>query len=209
MADVAAIVLAAGRASRFGAADGESKVLADLAGLPLVRHVALRALASGASPVVVVTGNAAPQVGAALEDLPLSIVYNDAWAGGMASSLRAGIAALPTRTRGALVMLGDMPRVAASTLDRLAATFATHPEAHAILPVHRGHVGNPVLIGRAMFADLARLSGDEGARTLFGEPHRTILRCAVDDPGIAIDVDTREALAALRDDVASAPPTGP
>lgn len=199
MAEVAAIILAAGRATRFGAAAGESKVLADLAGVPLVRHVAMRALASTASPVLVVTGNAASRVGEALAGLPVAVVFNADWTSGMAGSLKTGIAALPSRAGGALVMLGDMPLVAASTIDRLVAAFLGAGESHAIVPVHRGRAGNPVLIGRAMFDEIAQLNGDEGARKLLMAPNRTILRCDVDDPGVAIDVDTRAALAALRE----------
>jgi molybdenum cofactor cytidylyltransferase len=39
MSEIAAVVLAAGRASRFGAGEGDSKVLARLDGKPLARHV--------------------------------------------------------------------------------------------------------------------------------------------------------------------------
>jgi molybdenum cofactor cytidylyltransferase len=195
--EVAAIVLAAGRASRFGAGPGESKVLAEWAGLPLVRHVAMRALAARASPVVVVTGNAAAGVSAALAGLSVTLVANEDWARGMAGSLETGIAALPAATRGTLVMLGDMPLVCVETLDRLIAAFLDAVEPDAVVPVHGERSGNPVLLGRRLFGAIATLRGDEGARKLLAEPGRTILRCAVDDPGILVDVDTREALAAL------------
>ena len=62
MSRIAAIILAAGQASRFRAAAGESgpatKLVAQLEGKPLVRHVAEAALASRAAPVIVVTGHA-------------------------------------------------------------------------------------------------------------------------------------------------------
>ena len=198
MSEVAAIILAAGRASRFGAGEGESKVLALFEERPLVRHVVDKALGSRASPVIVVTGKAGARVGAALTGLPVSLVANEDWASGMASSLKAGIAALPAQARGALVMLADMPLIAVATLDRLIAAFADAGEPDAVVPVRDGRPGNPALIGRAMFEELARLSGDEGARKLLARPDRTVLRCDIDDPGIAIDIDTPEALAALR-----------
>lgn len=200
MADVAAIILAAGRASRFAAGPEDSKLFAPLAGVPLVRHVAAAALASRASRTVVVTGHAATKVAAALAGLSVAFVHNAAFATGLASSLKAGVAALPADTRGALILLGDMPLVARGTLDALIAAFELeHPAPDAVVPVHDGRWGNPILIGRALFDDLARLSGDEGARKILTQRGRGLVLCPVGDPGIAIDIDTREALRALDD----------
>ena len=197
---VAAIVLAAGRARRFGATETDSKVLADLAGLPLVRRVALSALASGAAPVLVVTGHAADAVSAALAEVPVRIVHNPNHASGIASSLQAGLAALPPGVEGALILLGDMPLVTQETMTCLIVRFAQEPDAiDAVIPIFEGRQGNPVLIGRGMFAAIATLSGDQGARKLLARPGRAVVYCDVDDRGVEIDVDTREALNALRD----------
>ena len=91
----------------------ENKLLADIGGKPMVRRVVETALASTARPVLVVTGHMAADVGAALAG-----VRRDAWspiptyATGLASSLKAGIRAVPADCGGILVLLGDMPRVA-------------------------------------------------------------------------------------------------
>src|SRR5262245_59469974 len=61
---VAAIVLAAGRSTRMGP---QNKLLADIAGKPMVRRVVETALASKARPVLVVSGHQADEVAAALE----------------------------------------------------------------------------------------------------------------------------------------------
>ena len=189
-------MLAAGRATRFGAGPGESKVLAELAGKPLVRNVAVLALASQAVTTIVVTGQAAERVAAVLADLPVALVHNPDYASGMASSLKVGIAALSPDIDGALILLADMPRVAVVTLDALIATFvATEPAPAAVAPVHAGHEGNPALLGRDLFSDVARLEGDAGARRLFAG--RSIIACPVDDPGILFDIDTRDALREL------------
>ena len=114
----------------------------------------------------------------------------------MASSVKAGIAALPAEADGVLVLLADMPRVAAATLDALIAAFdAPVVPPDAVVPTHGGHQGNPVLLGRALFAEVARLEGDAGARKLL--PGRNVVSCAVDDPGIKVDVDTRAMLVEL------------
>ena len=196
-----AVVLAAGRSSRFRA-EGErenSKLVASLDGKPLARHVAEAALASRARPVVVVTGFARGAVEAALAGLPLAFVDNPDFASGMASSLKAGVAALPADVAGALVLLGDMPRIEAATLDSLIEAFAARPLALAAAPVHAGRRGNPVLLSRALFPALARLDGEEGARRLLGEADpRDVVEAQVESDGVTFDIDTPGELAAAR-----------
>jgi molybdenum cofactor cytidylyltransferase len=191
---IAAVVLAAGRSSRMG----DNKLLVDLDGKPLVRHAVLAALASRATPVVVVTGNEAERVRAALSDLDVRFVHNPDFATGMASSLRAGIAAVGDAA-GALVCLGDMPRVTAAHLDALVAAFETAQDDGAIVvPTCERKRGNPVLWGRRHFASIATLSGDVGARALIEQAAESVLWLAIDDPAILVDVDTPAALGSLR-----------
>jgi len=126
-----------------------------------VRRVARAALASCARPVVVVTGHARMDVETALAGLPLVFAFNPDFASGLASSLRIGVAALPASAPGAVVLLGDMPDVEAAIIDRIVRVFLTGADPLAAVPVHAGRRGNPVLLGRALFAALARLEGDE------------------------------------------------
>ena len=96
MAEVAAIILAAGQSSRFRATSAlATKLIASYRGGPMIAHVARLALASRAAPVVVVTGHARQQVEAALSGMPVVLVHNPDFASGLAGSLRTGIAALP------------------------------------------------------------------------------------------------------------------
>ena len=201
MIEVGAIVLAAGLSQRFRAAGGEgpSKLLAPLGGEPLVRRAAQAATASCARPVVVVTGHAKAEVEAALEGLAVVFTHNADFASGLASSLKVGVAALPERIEGALVLLGDMPAVDASVLDRLIQAFYADPRVLAVAPVHAGRRGNPVLLSRALFAAIARLDGDEGARRLLRQagPGR-VLEVAIEGDAPLLDIDTPEDLAAAR-----------
>jgi molybdenum cofactor cytidylyltransferase len=201
MSEIGAVVLAAGRSSRFRAEGGQeiSKLVALLDGKPLVRHAAQAALFSRARPVVIVTGHAREAVEAALAGLPVAFAHNGDFASGLASSLKAGVAALPAHVAGALVLLGDMPRIEAATLDRLIGAFAARPLALAAAPVHAGRRANPVLLSRALFAALARLEGDEGARRLLSEadPQR-IVEVEAEGDGVTLDIDTPEELAAAR-----------
>ncbi|WP_375464978.1 NTP transferase domain-containing protein [uncultured Methylobacterium sp.] len=193
-ASVAAVLLAAGRGTRFGP---EPKLLALLDGKPLVRHAAEAALASGVRPVLVVLGAHAGRVRAALSGLGVTLVENPDYAAGLSTSLRAGLAALPPETVGAVVMLADMPRVTAAQIDRLAAAFrAGEPLPAAVVPVVDGRRGNPALLNRrALDADLARLTGDHGAGPLL-TGRADVIEIA-GEPATGLDVDTPEALAHL------------
>src|ERR1041384_546829 len=88
---IAAVVLAAGRSTRMGAVN---KMIAEIGGKPLVRIAAEQALASQASPVIVVTGHQREQVEAALAGLPVKFVHNRDYADGLGTSLKARIAAV-------------------------------------------------------------------------------------------------------------------
>ena len=194
---IAAVILAAGQSSRYRAADPSavSKVVATLAGKPLVRHVVEAAFAADLDPVVVVTGFAREASVAALEGLAVSFVHNPSFASGLSSSLKTGVASLPDDVVGAAILLADMPRVSGDLLRTLAAAFHDNPHASALAPNLNGQRGNPVFIRRALFDDVARLEGDVGARALL-RGRSDVIDVAMDDEAVAFDVDTPDALTA-------------
>lgn len=194
MAEIAAIILAAGKSSRFRGDDpnAKTKAIALLDGAPMVLHVARAAIDAGLSPLVLVTGFNADEVTSAAQALPgLQLVHNRDYESGLASSLRAGIAALPANVGGAIVLLADMPRVRAQTILRLVQTFLASPGAGAVVPVHAGQWGNPILLGAKLFADVALLQGDSGARKLLVNRADVVeMECA--DAAVSVDIDTRD-----------------
>lgn len=196
LAPIAAIILAAGRGERFG---GEApKILAELAGKPLLRHVAEAAAASQARPLIAVLGPAVKSTEAALAGLDAICLANETPAAGLSHSLALGLAAVPEHCAGAIILLADMPRVTAAMIDRLLAAFYAAPApVRAVIPTHEGRRGNPVLLGRALFAEAMRLTGDQGARVLFPAPMPGIIECPIEDAAIETDIDTQADLAAL------------
>jgi molybdenum cofactor cytidylyltransferase len=192
---IAAVVLAAGRSSRMAPAN---KMLAPVDGAPMVARVVDTVSASQAGPVIVVVGNDAARVKAALARRDVRFVDNPNFADGLSTSVRAGLAALQADVDGALFVLGDMPRVTAAQIDRLIAAFNPVEGRAICIPTHRAKRGNPVLWGAKFFAELRALSGDTGARGLISQHIDQVCEVEMDDDGVLIDVDTPDALAALR-----------
>jgi molybdenum cofactor cytidylyltransferase len=195
---VAAVVLAAGRSTRMG---GPNKLLAEIAGKPLVRIAVEQALASRASPVIVVTGHQRERVEAALANLPVRFVHNPNFAQGLGTSLRAGIEAAPAEADGSIVCLGDMPQVDAGLIDRLMDAFDPEKGALVVAPTVEGMRGNPVLWSRRFFPDLVAIEGDVGARHLISRYGEAVVEVPVSGKGALVDIDTPEALVGIKAEV--------
>jgi molybdenum cofactor cytidylyltransferase len=189
--NVAAIILAAGRSTRMG---GPNKLLAELGGKALVRIVTEQALASKAKDVIVVTGHQAEQVEKTLQGLKVKFVRNPDFASGLASSVKAGIAAAPQNADGAVVCLGDMPLIDAHLIDRLIETFAPDRGNLIVVPVSDARRGNPVLWSRRFFNELMTLDGDIGARHLIAKHGEAVAEVPVEGHGAFLDIDTPQAL---------------
>jgi molybdenum cofactor cytidylyltransferase len=198
---VAAIVLAAGRSTRMG---GPNKLLAEISGKPLVRIAVEQALASRANPVIVVTGHEHARIEAGLAGLRIRLVHNPDFAEGLSTSLKAGLAAVPPEADGAIVCLGDMPQVSAALIDRLVAAFDPEHGAMVVVPTIDGKRGNPVVWSRRFFADLAALEGDIGARHLIATYAEVVSEVPVRDAAALTDIDTPEALRAVKAEIENA-----
>ncbi len=188
---IAAVLLAAGRSSRYGGA-GDTKLLLPWGpkGIPMAAAVAATLKAAGLGRIVAVLGHRADAVGAALEDCGVETVLNPDYADGMSSSLAVGVRAAPEEAGGYLIALGDMPAVTAGTVSLLCRAFEAAEPPAIVAPVHGGRRGHPVLFGRAYREELLNLSGDLGARPLFARHAERVVEVAVDDGGILTDVDT-------------------
>lgn len=188
-ARVVALVLAAGRARRFGS----PKLLAPLGGRPLVRRTVERTLEAAVGDVTVVTGDDHAALAAALRGLPVRLERNLHPADGLSGSLRVGVAA--SGGAAVLVVLGDQPTVPVAVMRAVVAAYRTSGRP-IVCPVYRGELGNPVLLSPAVFPELMELEGDRGARSIIERTPERVRRAAFDFemPG---DVDTPGDLAAL------------
>ena len=191
------VLLAAGQSRRMGEVN---KLTAEIAGKPVVRHVAEAVLAAGLTDIVVVLGHDSKAVQNCLDGLPVRFVMNADYRSGQASSVGAGVAALNSSATDVMVVLGDMPLLQPSFLKALQHHHLANSQHEKMigLPVHikdgKRQLGHPVVWGRQFFSELQRLKGDQGGRQIWAEHPAMISYMTVDDPTAFLDTDTADAL---------------
>ena len=185
-----AIVLAAGESSRFGS----PKQLVRVAGRPLLHTIVTRAAGLTGSALIVVLGAGAARLTPLLKHVPGSIVVNRQWREGLGSSIRAGVARLPSSCSGVLLLLADQAAVTVDDLRRLVGTWRRQPQ-YIAAALYDGISGVPAVFPRSAFGQLGELRGDAGARALLRRNAARVVRVPM--PSAAIDIDTPEDLLAL------------
>jgi molybdenum cofactor cytidylyltransferase len=189
---VAVIVLAAGTSTRLG----QPKQLLQLSGRPLLERTLDVARASQLTSRILVLGGYANEVLASVNTATFTVVHNPEFRSGQASSLRAGIEALPDDIDGVVVMLGDQPLVMPWLLDDLAVHWDPSAAA-AVRPRYAEGPGNPILLGRTLFPELLQIDGDTGAREVLGRHRDRIQERDWTNQRVPRDVDSMEDYAAL------------
>lgn len=184
---VSAVVLAAGTSRRMGT----PKQLLWIEGKPILEHTLANVRESDVNEIVLVLGFAADAVKREVSTQGLKVVYNEAYQQGMGTSLRSGLAAVDPESNAALIVLGDQPFVRATTLNKLIECHQSS-KPQIVIPLYKGFRGNPVLLDRAVFPELADLSGDVGCRAIFGNHTEGICKLPVDDVGVLLDIDSPE-----------------
>jgi len=186
---VEAIVLAAGRGTRFGGV----KPLARVGGATVLSRTVEALRGAGLTRIAVVVGHRADVVGAEARRLGCAVIENPAYATGMAGSLRAGIQAVSPGADGFLVVHADMPFLRAETVRAVLAAAADGASiARAVLDDRPGF---PVYFRVPHAAPLvASVNGDRGARDYIAAHASELVPVRVEDRGSVDDVDTPEEL---------------
>lgn len=194
--DIRGLLLCGGSAARFGG----PKLLAAIPGEESAGPLAVRAarsLREGAGNALAIVPVGAGELRAALEAAGCEVVESDRTARGMGASIAAAVAATD-RADGWIVALGDMPLVASATVRAVREALKDGALIAAPVLAATGVRGHPVGFAAALRAELLALDADVGARAIL-ERHREAVRLIpTDDAGIAVDLDTREQLAAIR-----------
>lgn len=184
--DVTILLLAAGASSRMGT----SKQLLDIGGTPLLRHTTKIALSTKASKVVVVLGANEPSHREVISDLPVHVVVNHYWKGGMGSSIKTGLHYVigeHGETDAMLIMVCDQPALTAAHLDILLAThFQSGKKITA--SAYDDTLGVPAIFGRSFFSNILMLRDEQGAKKIIEQFKDQVIPVAF--PEGSIDLDT-------------------
>jgi CTP:molybdopterin cytidylyltransferase MocA len=185
------VVLAAGGSRRLG----QPKQLLSLLGEPLLRRVVRMAADVEPDHLVVVLGSNASDCVAVIKDCGADIVVNPFWECGLSGSVRLGVErAEEAGADAVLLLLADQPRLNSEVIKRFM-DRANGQDDLVIAAHYDGVLGAPMLFGSAWFAQLKKLEGDEGARSLV--PREAGRVEIIDWSEGAIDVDTPEDLAGI------------
>jgi molybdenum cofactor cytidylyltransferase len=186
----AIIVTAAGLGSRFGGS--VHKLDQPFDGATVLATTVRHALQTQLSVLVVTTAGRAEALAGCIAPGDVIVLSDAQAARGMGASIATGVVER-SGSPGWLVLPGDMPLVQPGTMLAVAKALEQHPVVYA---QYRGRRGHPVAFSAELYAELAQLSGDDGAR-------RVMLRYPahgqeVEDPGALLDIDTPADLATLR-----------
>lgn len=185
---VGVLVLAAGKARRFGS----DKRMARLPDGRRSIDALLDQLDASELPAVVCIGPDDKQMCGLLDHRGYAWQACERSAEGMGGTLAEGIACA-SAWEGALVVLADMPWISGSTYG----TVADRLDAESIcVPTYAGRRGHPVGFGKRYYQEIAALGGDIGARILMDQHPDHVLELGVDDPGILRDIDRPGDIAA-------------
>ncbi len=183
---VAAVILAAGAATRMG----KLKQLLPYGGRTLIQNAVDQAIEAGFDPVLVVVGAESAAVRSVLASHNIVIVENSYWQSGMGSSVSAGVRWLrneKTEAAAIAILLGDQPLVRAEHLKEMRTRLHRVP-ADAIAAEYGGTLGVPALFKRKVFTALSELPPSVGARHLLRQPDLDVEPFPL--PEAAFDVDT-------------------
>lgn len=183
--NVALVLLAAGRSSRFGM---ENKLEAEFLGKPVGFHVTTALESVPFAERIVVTDGC--QLDFASRGY--RVIHNAEVGRGMSHSLHLGVReAMMASPQAILIALADMPRVTAAHIYRLFDAFEG-PDS-VVVSSNGEHPTPPGIFGAGRFDALLTLQGDEGGRKLVAGG-----RHVVTTPAELIDIDTPEDLERLR-----------
>lgn len=184
-ASFAAIILAAGKATRFGSC----KAAAMINGKSALEHCADSFSDAGVSDIVVVTGAWKDEV----ENIQLKIkcryAHNSSFEKGMFSSVLAGINALRKDFDAVFINPVDIPLFSLATVQKLAQSFQSN-SAYWHVPSFDGRNGHPVLIPKCYAQDLLNWDEEGGLRAFLNLRLKDKITVKADQIGILMDIDT-------------------
>jgi len=188
---IAALLLAAGESTRMG----RLKALLPWQGTTLLEYALRELSASRVDSLSVVLGHAADDLRPIVARAGARAVPNPRYREGRATSIAAGVAALPPTTTHLLVASVDQPRPRA-VVDAL---ISAHLAAGALISraVHGRRHGHPTIFAAALLDELRRVDeASAGMKSILRRHADAIHDVEIDDPAVLLNLNTPEEYAA-------------
>jgi len=182
---ISAIILAAGMSTRMG----RPKQLLKVGSSTLIRIVTENVLMSNVDELLVVTGYQQKKVSAAINDLPVRVIFNQRYKDGQGTSLAQGVKSMSECASAFMVFMVDQPLISASLINMIIDEFLNRG-CVALRPIYNCLPGHPVIFSSSLREELTKLSGDEGARQVLKKLADRVEYIEVPNEAVIFDIDT-------------------
>lgn len=170
---------------------GTQKLLLHYHNSTIIETVIDNVLDSSVGKVMVVLGNDSDEIIRAIGQKPVECCYNPNPEKGMLSSVVCGFKAIPEEANAALVYLGDQPNIPPVITNTIIGAYNENLRG-IVIPVYNHRRGHPLLVDLKYRKEIDKLDLEKGLRSLMHLFPQDVLEVEVDEPGILVDIDTRE-----------------
>ena len=185
---ITAILLAAGQSKRLR---GENKLTKLFKGKPLINNILFSLIKSKVNKIIIVLGFEHLKVKTKLlKSKKINFVINKNYKKGMSSSIKTGLKKLPKNSQGFLIVLGDMPNITKTTINKICLSI-TRSDKEIILPKFKNRTGNPIGFKQSMIKNINKIKGDRGAKNIIKKNNKKIKFLNINSKSILTNLNTK------------------
>ena len=185
---ITAILLAAGQSKRLR---GENKLTKLFKGKPLINHILFSLIKSKVNKIIIVLGFEHLKIKTKLlKSKKINFVINKNYKKGMSSSIKTGLKKLPKNSKGFLIVLGDMPNITKTTINKICLSI-TKSDKEIILPKFKNRIGNPIGFKHLMIKNIYKIKGDRGAKNIIKKNNKKIKFLNINSKSILTNLNTK------------------
>ena len=185
---ITAILLAAGQSKRL---KDENKLTKLFKGKPLINHILFSLIKSKVNKIIVVLGFEHLKIKTKLlKSKKIKFAINKNYKKGMSSSIKTGLKKLPKNSQGFLIVLGDMPNITKTTINKIC-SLITRSDKEIILPKFKNRTGNPIGFKQSMIKNIYKIKGDRGAKNIIKQNNKKIKFLNINSKSILVNLNTK------------------
>ena len=185
---ITAILLAAGQSKRL---KDENKLTKLFKGKPLINHILYSLIKSKVNKIIIVLGFEHLKIKTKLlKNKKINFVINKNYKKGMSSSIKTGLKKLPKNSKGFLIVLGDMPNITKTTINKICLSII-RSDKEIILPKFKNKTGNPIGFKHSMIKNIYKIKGDRGAKNIIKKNNKKIKFLNINSKSILINLNTK------------------